>query len=152
MVEFLINLGGLVALMDKLEEGVIRAYGTPRFLINKTPENRELHMLSLEAYVEGVIKTNQRYFKRVLESEMWYDRLARLAMEEHEEKIVKGGPLPVKVKQNFKPVKASDIYAMAAAVASLYGNGSGVLVEFPEIVFEMMDWDKDLLKHASPLK
>jgi len=38
------------------------------------------------------------------------------------EKIAAGVALPVKVKQNFKPVKASDIYTMAAAVASLYGN------------------------------
>ena len=45
-------------------------------------------------------------------------------MEEHGEKIAAGGALPVKVKQNFKPVRVpSDIYAMAAAVASLYGNG-----------------------------
>ena len=77
---------------------------------------------------------------------MWYDRLERLAMEEHGEKIAAGVVLPVKVKQNFKPVKASDIYAMAAAVASLYGNGSGVLAEFPEIAFEMMNWDQELLK------
>ena len=61
-------------------------------------------------------------------------------------KSLQGVALPVKVKQNFKPVKASDIYAMAAAVASLYGNGSGVLAEFPEIAFEMMNWDQELLK------
>jgi hypothetical protein len=74
-------------------------------------------------------------------------------MEEHGEKIAQGIALPVKVKQNFKPVKASDIYAMAAAVASLYGNGSGVLAEFPEIAFEMMNWDQELLKakEKSPL-
>jgi hypothetical protein len=35
---------------------------------------------------------------------------------------------------------------MAAAVASLYGNGSGILAEFPEIAFEMMNWDQELLK------
>jgi hypothetical protein len=35
---------------------------------------------------------------------------------------------------------------MASAVASLYGNGSGVLAEFPEIAFEMMNWDQELLK------
>ena len=69
-----------------------------------------------------------------------------LAMEEKGEKIAKGVALPVKVKQDFKPVKASDIYAMAAAVASLYGNGSCVLAEFPEIAFEMMNWDPELLK------
>ena len=40
-------------------------------------------------------------------------------MEEHVEKIASGVALPFKVMQNFKPVKASDIYAMAAAVASL---------------------------------
>jgi hypothetical protein len=153
VVEFRINLGGLVQLIDKIEEGVIRAYGTPRFLINKTPENRATAYVEFEAYVEGVIKPNQRYFKRALECDMWYDRLARLAMEEHGEKIASGVALPVKVKQNFKPVKASDIYAMAAAVASLYGNGSGVLAEFPEIAFEMMNWDQELLKakEKSPL-
>jgi hypothetical protein len=144
--EFRVNLAGLVQLMDKLEEGVIRAYGTPRFLINKTPENRATAYVEFEAYVEGVIKPNQRYFKRALECEMWYDRLARLAMEERGEKIAAGVALPVKVKQDFKPVKASDIYAMATAVASLYGNGTGVLAEFPEIAFEMMNWDQELLK------
>ncbi len=118
-----------------------------------SPENRATAYVEFEAYVEGVIKPNQRYFKRVLESEMWYDRLARLTMEDHGEKIAKGVALPVKVKQNFKPVKASDIYAMATAVASLYGNGSGVLAEFPEIAFEMMNWDQELLKakERSPL-
>lgn len=39
-----------------------------------------------------------------------------------------------------------DIYAMAAAVASLYGNGDGILAEIPEIAFEMMNWDQELLK------
>jgi len=146
VVEFRINLEGLVQLMDKLEEGVIRAYGTPRFLINKTPENRATAYVEFEAYVEGVIKPNQRYFKRVLESEMWYDRLTRLAMEEHGEKIAAGVALPVKVKQNFKPVKASDIYAMATAVAGLYGNGMGILAKYPEFAFDMMGWDKKALQ------
>jgi hypothetical protein len=67
-------------------------------------------------------------------------------MEEHGEKFAQGFALPVKIKNNFKPFKSSDIYAMAAAVASLYGNGSGVLAEFPEIAFEMMNWDQELLK------
>jgi hypothetical protein len=147
------RFGGLVQLMDKLEEGVVRAYGSPRFLIKKTPENRSTAYVEFEAYVEGVIKPNQRYFKRALECDMWYDRLARLAMEEKGEKFAVGVALPVKVKQNFKPVKASDIYAMASAVASLYGNGSGVLAEFPKIAFEMMNWDQELLKakEQSPL-
>ena len=74
--------------------------------------------------------------------EMWYDRLARLAMEEHGEKIAKGVALPVKVKQNFKPVKASDIYAMATAVAGLYGNGMGILAKYPEFAFDMMGWEQ----------
>jgi hypothetical protein len=51
-------------------------------------------------------------------------------MEEKGEKIARGVALPVKVNQNFKPVKASDICAMATAVASLYGNGRGILVDF----------------------
>ena len=95
--------------MDKLEEGVIRAYGTPRFLINKTPENRATAYVEFEAYVEGVIKPNQRYFKRVLESEMWYDRLARLAMEETwVRKLLKAVALPgqelSKISSQLKPL------------------------------------------------
>jgi hypothetical protein len=35
---------------------------------------------------------------------------------------------------------------MAIAVAGLYGKGSGILAEFPEIAFEMMHWDQELLK------
>ncbi len=31
-------------------------------------------------------------------------------------------------------------------VASMYGNGSGILAEFPGIAFEMMNWDQELFE------
>lgn len=40
VVSMNINLAGLVQVCDKFEETIIRNFGTPRFLVNKTPENR----------------------------------------------------------------------------------------------------------------
>jgi hypothetical protein len=62
-----INLIGLVQLMDKLEETIIREFGTPRFLINKTPENRATAYVEFEVFISGPTANAQRYFKRELE-------------------------------------------------------------------------------------
>lgn len=142
-----INLAGLVQLMDKLEETIIREFGTPRFLINKTPENRATAYVEFEAFISGPTANSQRYFKRELERQ-WYERLVKLALAKNNFL----GEVPVRVKHVWKPIRTSDIYAMATAVASLYGNGSGILAEFPEIAFEMMNWDKELLKARSDSK
>lgn len=136
-----INLTGLVQLCDKLEETIIRNFGTPRFLINKTPENRATAYVEFEAFVNGPVANKQRYLKRVLESPSWYDWLVGLALKS------KGfvGEAPVKIKHMWKPIRATDINDMATAVTNLYASGSGILAMFPEFAFEMMGWPKEKL-------
>ena len=135
-----INLTGLVQLMDKLEETIIRAFGTPRFLINKTPENRATAYVEFEAFISGPIANTQRYFKRELERQ-WYQRLVKLA-------LAKNGvteEAPIRIRHVWKPIRTSDIYEMAQAVANLYQNGNGILAQYPELAFDMMGWDKKVL-------
>lgn len=52
------------------------------------------------------------------------------------------GDIPVRIKHNWKPIRASDIYEMANAVTALYGNGLGVLAKFPDVCFDMLGLDK----------
>ena len=134
VVSMNLNLTGLVATMDKLEETILRNFGTPRFLVNKTPENRATAFVEFEAYIQGPIANIQRYFKRALEAQ-WYPALVKQALAEMGET----GAVPVKVSHEWKPVRASDIYDMAAAVATLYGNGSGILAKYPDLAFDMME-------------
>jgi hypothetical protein len=54
--------------------------------------------------------------------------------------------VPVRVKHMWKPIRASDVYDMANAVAALYANGLGILADYPEIGFDMMGWDKKVLQ------
>jgi hypothetical protein len=112
-----INLAGLVQLMDKLEETIIREFGTPKFLINKTPENRATAYVEFEAFISGPTANTQRYFKRELERQ-WYERLVKLALAKNNF----SGEVPVRVKHVWKPIRTSDIYAMATAVSNLYGT------------------------------
>ncbi len=139
------DIGGLIQAEDKFEEICIRAFGTPRFLVNKSPENRATAYVEFEAFVKGVVNPKQRYYKRVLESDMWYGKLVKLALQKQNETIAEGEIYPV-IKQNWKPVQASDIYAISQSVSQLWGNGSGILAEFPEIAFDMMGWNQELLQ------
>ena len=148
VVSMNLNLTGLVATMDKLEETILRNFGTPRFLVNKTPENRATAFVEFEAYIQGPIANIQRYFKRALEAQ-WYPALVKQALAEMGET----GAVPVKVSHEWKPVRASDIYDMAAAVATLYGNGSGILAKYPDLAFDMMGWDKQrLIEQQKPTR
>lgn len=63
----------------------------------------------------------QRYLKREVERQ-WYDRWALKALTDEGEKIPDGEDPPVRVKQRWNPVRASDIYEMAKAVAVLWGR------------------------------
>jgi hypothetical protein len=88
----------------------------------------------------------QRYFKRELERQ-WYERLVKLALAKNNF----SGEIPVRDKHVWKPIRTSDIYAMETAVANLYGNGLGILAEYPEFAFDMMGWDKKtLLEKQNP--
>jgi hypothetical protein len=135
-----VNLAGLVQLMDKLEETIIRVFGTPRFLINKTPENRATAYVEFEAYISGPVANTQRYFKRELERQ-WYEPLVKLALQKQNNTE----EVPIRIRHVWKPIRTSDIYAMATAVANLFSNGQGILSQYPEFAFDMMGWDKKVL-------
>lgn len=134
------DLNGLIMLMEKLEETIIRAFGTPRFLLCKPNENRATAYTEFEAYISGPIANVQRYFKRELEAQ-WYPRLVKAAL------TAKGfvGDVPVKVRHVWKPIRASDVYEMATAVTNLYQQGYGILADYPDIAFDMLGWDKKRL-------
>lgn len=142
VVDFNINFGGLVQLMDKLEETVMRQFGTPRMLVGKAPENRATAYAELEAFVGGIITSIQRYFKRELERQ-WYDRLTALVLAKHKENVKEP---PVLVKHVWKPVRTADVYQMASAVTALYGQGLGILAGREDIAAAMMGWDKERFK------
>jgi hypothetical protein len=136
-----INFTGLIALMDKLEDIIISAFGIPKFLLGRPIENRATAYAELEAYVSGPINNIQRQLKRDLESQ-WYPALVIKALAENHVT----GDAPVRVKHNWKRIRTDDVYAMAAAVSSLYNNSIGILGSFPDIGFDMMGWDKKRLQ------
>lgn len=140
VVDIKVNMMGLVALLEKLEEAIIRNFGTPRFLVNKPNENRATSYTEFEAYIGGTIANIQRYFKRELEAQ-WYPILVKLALKKEGE----SGTVPLRVRHVWNPIRSTDVYDMANAVSALYGNGLGVLADYPEIAFDMMGWEKALL-------
>ena len=73
----------------------------------------------------------------------WYDRLARESLLEEG---VAGEEMPVRVKHAWNPVRVSDVYEMAKAVAALWGShGMGALSGRLEKAWEMMGWPEDEL-------
>jgi hypothetical protein len=141
VVDIQVNMAGLVALLEKLEEAIIRNFGTPRFLVNKPNENRATAYTEFEAYVGSTLANIQRYFKRELEDQ-WYPHLVQLALKKNSE----SGVVLLKVQHNWKTIRASDVLEMANAVSSLYSNGLGILGEEPEVAYDMMGWPKDKLR------
>jgi hypothetical protein len=141
VVDHNVNLAGLVSLLDKLEETIMRNFGTPRFLLNKPNENRATAFTEFEAYIGSTIGSIQRYFKRELEDQ-WYPHLVQLALAKQGEK----GVVPLRVRHNWQTIRASDILEMATAASNLYGNGTGLLGEDPEIAYDLMGFDKTKLR------
>jgi hypothetical protein len=141
VVDINVNLAGLVALLEKLEEAIIRNFGTPRFLVNKPNENRATAYTEFEAYVGGTIANIQRSFKRELESQ-WYPHLVELALKKNGD----SGVVPLKVMHVWKTLRSTDVLEMANAVSALYSNGLGILADDPEIAYDMMGWNKDRLQ------
>jgi len=134
------DIPGLTSLLDKLELMILANFKTPRFLVGKPVENRATAYAELESYVQGPISNIQRYFKREIERQ-WYDPQTRRILEK-EEKLKENQPLPVVVKHRWNPMRVSDIYQMAAAVAQLWGSyGNGPIGEKREKVWELMGWD-----------
>jgi hypothetical protein len=141
VVDINVNLAGLVALLEKLEETIIRNFGTPRFLVNKPNENRATAYTEFEAYVGGTLANIQRSFKRELESQ-WYPHLVQLALKKNGD----SGVVPVKISHVWKKMRSTDVLETANAVSALYNNGLGILADDPEIAYDMMNWDKTKLQ------
>jgi hypothetical protein len=142
VVKMDINFTGLVAQLDKFEEAIMRAFGTPRFLLGRPIENRATAFAELEAYIQGPIAHIQRFFKRQLEAQ-WYDRWTKYILGKHGVQATKDAPLPVVVKHKWNPIRVVDVYEMARAVALLFGAGQGILTQYPDLAFEMMGWPKE---------
>lgn len=145
-VKIEVNLAGLVQVLNKLEEAIQRPFGTPRFLLGKPIENRATAYAELEAYVGGPVAHIQRYLKRALESDLWYDKWARHILKDHGVAVPEGEPLPVTVKHKWKPIRVTDVYEMAKAVAALYAGGLGILGPFEDLAFDMMAWPLERLQ------
>jgi len=137
VVDQRINFAGLVSILEKFEQSIIAQFGTPKFLLGKPIENRATAYAELEAYVQGTIAYIQRYFKREVERQ-WYDRWTRqyLSLSEDDE-------LPVLVKHVWNPIRVTDVYEMAKAVAALHATGLGILGDFEDLAFEMMGWPQE---------
>ncbi|MHA1971742.1 MAG: hypothetical protein ACTSW1_02045, partial [Candidatus Hodarchaeales archaeon] len=67
VVDITPDISGLNQMLDKLEQSIIGAFQTPRFLLGKPIENRATAFAELETYVRGVVNKNQRYLKREVE-------------------------------------------------------------------------------------
>jgi len=139
------DIPGLTNLLDKLELMIISNFRTPRFLVGKPVENRATAYAELEAYVTGPIANIQRYFKREVERQ-WYDPQTRRIIDK-EGGLKEEDPLPVMIKHRWNPIRVSDIYQMAAAVAQLWGNtGLGPIGGNKRKVWELMGWDPQELE------
>jgi len=140
VVDHSINFAGLVQMLDRFEQSIVAQFGTPRLLLGKPIENRATAYAELEAYVQGIIAHIQRYLKREVERQ-WYDRWTRqiLGLSPDEE-------LPVRVKHVWTPIRVTDVYEMAKAVAALYATGMGVLAGYEDLAFDMMGWPQERLQ------
>jgi len=136
VVDITPDISGLNQMLDKLEQSIIGAFQTPRFLLGKPIENRATAFAELETYVRGVVNKNQRYLKREVERQLfdpWTRKIQGLA---------ENAPITSRVRLVWNPVRAMDIYNMADAAAKLYGTyGQGLLGEHKDKLWELMGWD-----------
>ncbi|RLI01279.1 hypothetical protein DRO31_06845 [Candidatus Bathyarchaeota archaeon] len=141
VVDITPDIASLNHMLDKLEQSIIGAFQTPRFLLGKPIENRATAFAELETYVRGVVNKNQRYLKREVEHQL-FDPWTRVIQE-----LGENAPLPVHVRLVWNPVRAMDIYNMADAAAKLYGSyGQGLLGEHKDKLWELMGWDPSELE------
>lgn len=130
------DVSGLNQLLDKFEEAIIAALGTPRFLLGRPVENRATAYAELEAYVEGTVGGIQRYLRRELERQ-WYERLVRTFGGEG------------RVRHVWGPVRATDVYLLADSVAKLWGShGQGPIGGDLGKVWSLMGWDMEEIRDA----
>jgi len=139
------DIKGLKELKEDLDQEIIGNFGTPRFLLGRPIENRATAYAELEAYVQGPITHIQRHLKREIERQ-WYDRWTLKILEDEDKAVPEGEQPPVLAKHRWNPVRATDVYEMAKAVAVLYSRGEGALGGRLEKAWEMMGWDPSELE------
>lgn len=139
------DIKSLCELKKDLDQEIIGSFGIPRFLVGKPIENRATAYAELESYVQGPIANIQRYFKREVERQ-WYDRWTLKILEDEDEKAPEGEKPPILIKHNWNPVRVSDVYEMAKAVAMLWAGGNGAIAGRLEKAWEMMGWDPSELE------
>ncbi len=130
------DVTGLNNLLGKLEEAIIAGLGTPRILLGRPVANRATAYAELEAYVEGVVKSIQRYFKREVEAQL-YARVARALGWDSE------------VKHVWNPVRAQDLLELSRVVSNLWGpHGQGPLGGQQRKAWEIMGWNPEDAENA----
>jgi hypothetical protein len=116
------DLGQLLAVSDKLERRILGSFKVPRFLLNIEKElNRATSEKELEGFVEGPVTDDQRWEKRIIESQ-WYDRLTRQFLQLKPE-----DPLPVRVVHRWRQIRVEDWLNLLDAAVKGYGEGRGPL-------------------------
>ena len=139
------DIKGLKELKEDLDQEIIGNFGTPRFLVGKPIENRATAYAELEAYVSGPITHAQRYLRREVERQ-WYDRWTLKILKEEDKAVPEDEQPPVLVKHRWNPIRVTDVYEMAKAVALLWSRGEGPLGEHLDKTWELMGWDPSELK------
>lgn len=116
------DLSQLLAVSDKLERRILGSFKVPRFLLNIEAElNRATAEKELEGFVEGPVMDDQRWLKRIVESQ-WYDRLTRQFLQLKPEE-----PLPVRVVHRWRQIRTEDWLALLDEGIKGYGEGRGPL-------------------------
>jgi len=139
------DIKGLNDLLGKLEQAVTANFGVPRFLLGRPIENRATAYAELEAYVDGVVNSVQRYLRREVERQ-WYDRWTRKILDAE----ASPDAPPVALKHVWNTVRVTDVYEMAKAAAALWGShGMGVIGGRPEKAWELMGWDPSELEEEA---
>ena len=141
------DIKSLCELKKDLDQEIIGNFGMLRFLVGKPIENRATAYAELEAYVQGPIAHIQRYFKREVERQ-WYDRWTLKILEDEDEKVPEDEKPPILVKHNWNPIRVSDVYEMAKAVAMLWAGGNGAIAGHLEKAWELLGWDPSELEEG----
>lgn len=114
------DLRQLLDVSDKLERRILGNLQVPRFMLNIEKElNRATSFAELEAFVEGPITDDQRWEKRIVESQ-WYDPLTRQFLGLKPE-----DPLPAHVTHRWRQIRTADWLAVMDSVTKAYADGTG---------------------------
>jgi hypothetical protein len=141
------DLRQLLDVSDKLERRILGNLQVPRFILNIEKElNRATAYAELEAFVEGPVTDDQRWEKRIVESQ-WYDRLTRQFLQLKPE-----DPLPMRVVHRWRQIRTADWLEVLDAATKAYAEGMGPIdrAKFYELMRDgqATKFDPEELKQA----